>query len=303
MKGRIFDIRRFSTHDGAGLRTTVFFKGCPLNCLWCHNPESISTKSRPIYMENRCIGCKTCINTAQHGGVYEKDSCIAIDPNASENWEDIIYNCPADAIRMDSYEIEADELMRQLERDRLFFRDGGGVTFSGGEPLMQGNFLIEMLRRLKNAGINTAIETSLFGDTEILCKAAEYLDIIYADFKVFDDQKHKQFTGVSNQIIKKHIKLLLTSHNRDKVIIRTPLIPDHTADSDNLKNISEFIANIYPNVKYELLNFNPLAKAKYHLINKQYTLSDDYTLYNESQMEQFRSILKQNGIINIVDDL
>ena len=242
MTGKVFDIRRFSTHDGDGIRTTVFLKGCPLKCVWCQNPEGISIRKRPIYFENRCIHCKTCIAKSKNQGVTMENDQIHIHPNRNENWNTIIDWCPTGAIAMDSREMSVEMVMEEIRKDKSFYRYGnGGVTISGGEPLLQWKFTKELLKACKKEGIHTAIETSLYADQEVLKEILPYLDRIFADFKLATEKDHMHYTGVSNQKIKDNIRYLLETSNRDKVIIRTPMIPGMTATKDNIKEIAKLI--------------------------------------------------------------
>ena len=196
------------------------------------------------------------------------------------------------------YDIE--ELMIKIKQDEVFFREEGGVTFSGGEPFMQGDFLIEILKRCHEEGIHTAIETSLHVSLDLMKQALPYLDLIYVDLKIYDHQKHQQYTGVSSHLIKNNIKYILESQHRDKVIIRTPLIPSMSATDDNITAISEFLVNIYPEVKYELLNYNPLASSKYSLVGLEYGLSTDLKMFNQEQMQHFYDLIYQTGIKNLI---
>ena len=168
--GRIFDVRRFSTHDGGGIRTTVFFKGCPLRCAWCHNPEGIPFERRPVWVSGRCMGCGDCASTARDGGVRAGDGGMVINPKAQEEWDALMDGCPTGALRWDSRDVRADELMAELRRDAAFFAHGGGVTLSGGDPLMQPGFAREILLRCRAEGIHTAVETEL----EAARKASEF---------------------------------------------------------------------------------------------------------------------------------
>ena len=303
IRGKIFDIRRFSTHDGDGIRTTIFLKGCPLKCAWCQNPEGISLEEHLICFENRCINCGLCTKNCSNKSIIEKDNkiCIVNEKCTDEQNKVAIDICPTGALTMDCKNYTLDEVVEIAIKDKAFFKYGGGVTLSGGEPFSQGDFIIELLKRLKEIGINTAIETSLFVSSEYLLEALPYLDIIFADFKEFDNKKHKAFTGVSNELIKKNIKLILESDKRDCVIIRTPLIPNYTGNNDNISAISKYISDIYPNVKYELLNYNPLAKSKYNLIdNLDYCFEENPSMYTDEQMKEFQDIACLSGIKNLI---
>ena len=256
-KGIVFDIKRFATHDGNGIRTTMFFKGCPLRCKWCHNPEGLKKQPQILYMENQCIHCQTCVHTSKNKGVEWVDGNIVIHRDIKDNWDEIVYMCPTTAICFDSKEC-------------------------------------------KRRNVHTAIESSFYTDLDIVKKVVPYLHQIYCDCKLFDEQKHIEYTGVSNQKIRKNIEYLLTSEHKDKVIIRTPLIPTMSATEENIASISSFLSNLYPDVKYELLNYNPLAKSKYAYLDMEFCFKDNPELYTSSQMEEFYSIALKNGIKNLI---
>lgn len=300
MKGTIFDIRRFSTHDGDGIRTTVFLKGCPLSCVWCQNPEGISLKRRPLYFENRCIHCETCVHTCKNGGFRAEDGAIILNPRADEDWEKLIYNCPTGAIEMDSRTVDVETVMEEIRKDRVFYRHGGGVTLSGGEPLLQWKFACEILKRCREEGIHTAVETALHVPTEALEAVLPYLSMAFADLKLIDEDAHKKYVGVSNARIKKNLEILLTSDLKDRVVIRTPMIPGMTATKENIQGIASFISGIYPDVSYEILNYNPLAEAKYHLVDMEYCFDENPKLYPAEKMQEFGDWAREAGVRNVI---
>lgn len=299
-KGIVFDIKRFATHDGNGIRTTMFLKGCPLRCKWCHNPEGLKAKPQLLYMENQCIHCQTCVHTSKNKGIECIDGKIVIHRDMEDNWNDIVYMCPTMAVCFDAKEYTFELACEELFKDMAFFTYGGGVTFSGGEPFGQVDFVLELLKECKKRNVHTAIESSFYTDLENVKKVVPYLDQIYCDCKVFDEDKHKKYTGVSNEKIKQNIEYLLTSEHKDKVIIRTPLIPTMTATEDNIEKISLFLSNLYPGVKYELLNYNPLAKSKYSYLDMDYCFEENPELYSKEEMDTFYSIAQNNGIQNLI---
>lgn len=303
VKGKVFDIRRFSTHDGAGIRTTVFLKGCPLRCVWCQNPEGIDREIRPVYFAGKCIHCGTCLSICRDGGVCEKAGELHLCREREENWEALIDACPSGAIVMDAKECGVGELVTELMKDEVFFRQGGGVTLSGGEPLGQPEFAIEVLRRLKEQGVHTAVETALQVPEETVKRAFPYLDQVYADLKLADEKEHKNYTGVSNLLIKRNLSYILSSEYRTRVIVRTPLIPGFTASEKNLAEIARWLSAVYPEVKYELLNYNPLAEAKYRLVDREYCFQENPKLYTKEQMEAFGEIVKEHGITNLIMEI
>lgn len=291
----VFDIKRFAIHDGAGIRTTIFFKGCPLRCKWCQNPEGLLATRQPVYFEDKCIHCRNCEKHSRGQLVYKEKPIFM----GNDGFDEIIQYCPGGAIRYDSMYYSLEELKNKVMEDEVFFKYGGGITLSGGEPFMQGDKLISLLKELhKEAHI--AIETSLYTSLDLLKHALPYLDRIYCDMKIFDEYAHKKATGVSNKQIKENLAYLLKSEHKDKVIVRTPLIPGFSAKDENIKDISLFLYNLYPDVKYELLNYNPLAQAKYDLTSFEYGLDKDIKAYKQSVLDHYYQIIIDSGIKNII---
>lgn len=299
-KALVFDIKRFAVHDGYGLRTTVFFKGCPLRCKWCQNPEGLSSQRRPIYFENSCIHCQRCLEFSKKNQIKYENNRPYFNLQYEGTFDNLVKACPGNAIRYDSEAYDIKQLMEKIKEDRAFFRDDGGVTFSGGEPLMQGEFLYEILKACQEEKIHTAIETTMYGSLELIKKILPYLDLIYIDLKVFDEKRHMELTNVSSKMIKQHIEYILESEYRNKVIIRTPLIPTMTATDHNIKSIANFLVNIYPEVKYELLNYNPLAFAKYELVDLEYEVDKQLKMFDKEQMEHFHQLVYQTGLKNLI---
>lgn len=301
-KALIFDIKRFAVHDGSGLRTTVFFKGCPLRCRWCQNPEGLSPLRRPIYFEKNCLHCHCCEKVAKANQMTYENNRPVFNLDYSGDFDNLVRACPSAAIRYDSEYYDVESLLKKIKEDQVFFRNDGGVTFSGGEPLMQGEFLIDILKKCHEEKIHTAIETTMYASWEYIQKVLPYLDLIYIDLKVFDEEKHQKYTGVSSQKIKEHIKYILESEHKNKVIIRTPLIPTMTATDDNITSITRFLVSIDPEVRYELLNYNPLASAKYELVDLEYGVDKQYKMLTEEEMKHFYEIAYREGIFNLITE-
>ena len=299
-KGLIFDIKRFATHDGSGIRTTVFLKGCPLRCKWCQNPEGLIKSKQVLYMESKCIHCLSCVHACKKKGIVFKNNKIYVNRNCNEHWDQVCDVCPTLALCMDSKEYDVDSCMHEIMKDQIFFDQNGGVTFSGGEPFLQTDFLIELLKKCKEKGIHTAIETSLYTDLENVKKAYPYLDQIYCDCKLYDSKLHETLTGVSNERILKNIQFLLESDKKEQVIVRTPLIPNMTATKNNIRSISCFLFSVYKDVQYELLNYNPLAQSKYAYLDMEYYFEENPKLYTQEQMNFFYEIARDNGIQNLI---
>lgn len=322
-RGVIFDVRRFSTHDGSGIRTTVFFKGCPLRCRWCHNPEGIRATRRPLFFEKRCISCQLCAKAARAAGEQlgaERTSAgddvqadvlvrgIPYRADDAENralWERMIEACPSGALSWDSRTVTSAALASELLRDLPFFRHGGGVTLSGGEPLLQPEFAADVLRRCQAAGVHTAIETALAVPEGNLRTVLPHLDHVFADCKVWGRAAHVAATGVPNDVILANLRLLLRGVQTADfltVTIRTPLIPQFTAMEENIRAIAQFLASENPAIHYELLNYNPLAAAKYHLVGRAYCFDENPRKFTEVEMERFAEIARGAGLTNVTID-
>ena len=298
--GNVFDIKRFATHDGVGIRTTVFLKGCPLRCVWCQNPEGLKSSRQVLYMESKCIHCQSCMTHVKHGGVKKGLNRQILNRDAHEDWEAIVDACPCAALQFDASAYSVDALLEEVLKDEAFFAREGGVTLSGGEPFLQADFLIAFLKVLKERNIHTAIETSLYTSLDNVKKVLPYVDQIYADLKLFDSELHKIYTGVENEQIKENIAYLLTSDKKDCVTIRTPLIPDMSASDDNIAEIASYLSHLDGEVKYELLNYNPLAKAKYSYLDMEYCFDENPKLFSKDAMQHYYEIAKTNGIKHLI---
>lgn len=257
-KAVVSNIQRASFHDGPGLRTTVFFKGCPLNCVWCHNPEAISANPQTMYYPEKCIGCGMC-----EEGCFSGAKVV----------------CGKD--------MTAEEIFAEILQDKPNYGDNGGATFSGGEPLMYAKILKKIISLCKKNGIGTAIETSLYlFDPEILSS----VDLVMADFKIWDNTKHKKYTGVSNDVIKENFMRL------DKLgvpfIVRTPIIPTINDSKEEIENIRNFIKDFKNIMGYELLPYHPLGITKQKALGIKETR---FEVPEKAQMEVLKSYADIKG--------
>ena len=235
MNGIIFDIKEFSIHDGPGGRITVFLKGCPLRCKWCHNPEGLLQKKQIMWKKNLCSQCMRCYEKCGHEECKEFDRCV--------------YSCPYGAIEVSGKDITSSELATIINKNADMLKSlGGGVTFSGGEPLLQADFLCDVIDKLPH--VHTAIQTSGYAEIEIYRRVIEKVDYIMQDIKLADDEQHIKYTGVSNKKILKNIEYLKRSGK--EFIFRTPLIPGITDTEDNLSKIKEIVGDIV--IPYATLN-------------------------------------------------
>lgn len=269
MKATIFEIKRFAVHDGAGIRTTVFLKGCPLKCLWCHNPEGLSAKPQLAYYAHKCIGCGECAAvcpTAAHSltqGVhaFDRGKCVACGKCAK--------SCFSDALILYGKEMTVEALLPVLLEDREFFgNSGGGVTLSGGECLLQADFCAELLKALKNEGIHTAVDTSGFVSKEALDKVIPYTDVFLYDLKAFDEAAHIRCTGYSNKTILENLTYLESCGK--KAEIRIPFVPDH--NDDQLAKIAAFLQPLSHITAVRVLPYHNYAGSKYEALGIPNTL-------------------------------
>lgn len=255
MEGLIFDIKHYAVHDGPGIRQTVFFKGCPLSCWWCHNPESQLAKPE-----------KHIRDKVLDGHTFQKEEEIG-------------------------YYLHEDELMKIIEEDTIFFDEsGGGVTFSGGEPLMQPDFLKATAKKCKEAKIHTALDTSGYTEQKALLGIMPFIDLFLYDLKIIDDELHKKYTGVSNKSILENLELL--SESGKEIRLRFPVIPDITDTQKNLDEVKNYLSGL-KNVKHiDILSYHDISKGKYQRYNKEYKMKDKKLKQGEVQhiKKEFQSL-------------
>jgi len=242
--GRIFDIKRYSIHDGPGIRTTVFLKGCSLRCLWCHNPESVDPGPELMHWPSRCARCYSCI-TACPKGAIAKDAAgaVVIDRKACDLCGKCAEACLYDAMQMVGREMSVEDVLAEVEKDRVFYeQSGGGLTLSGGDPFVQSAFAETLLDGCRARGIRTAVDTAGFSKNGVLDRMAEKTDLILYDLKCMDDARHKEFTGVSNVPIIDNLKRLAAG--RTEVWVRIPLVLGVNDDDDNIRRTIEFLSSL-----------------------------------------------------------
>lgn len=273
VEGCIFNIMKYSIHDGPGIRTTVFMKGCPLRCLWCHNPESQMYKPQLIRFSDRCIGCGSCAKVCSTGAIIIRESKIIYDMTKCTNCGQCAEVCYAGAMEMAGEYMNVEEVVKEIEKDKPFYEEsGGGVTFSGGEPFMQPAFLKELLISCHRKDIHTAVDTSGFVQRDIIIELSKYIDLFLYDLKLMDNEKHKKYAGGSNEIILDNLKELINLGKR--IFIRIPIIPGINDDDDNLEAIGRFLSGLRGIEQINVLPYHNIAMEKYKRLNKKYGLAD-----------------------------
>lgn len=270
LAGTIFNIQKYSIHDGPGIRTTVFFKGCPLACWWCHNPESLAAKPELVFSKQKCIGCGDCVSNCPNAAILFSGQELRRDKTKCSLCECCTESCPTGAMEKIGRQATIAEVMEEIEKDSVFYeQSGGGVTFSGGEALQQLEFLDGLLTACKIKGFHTALDTSGYAPWESIARIAEKVDLFLYDLKLMDDKKHRKYTGVSNQVILENLEKL-SAGNR-KIRIRVPFIPEVNTDAENMDRLCEYLSALKLK-DVNLLPFHHIAADKYFRLGRPFRL-------------------------------
>jgi pyruvate formate lyase activating enzyme len=287
VRGRVFDVQRFSVHDGPGIRTTVFLKGCPARCLWCHNPESQSFAPEVLVVEARCVSCGTCRAVCPHGAPPPGSGlCAACGA--------CVDACPTGARRLAGRETSVEEVMEDVLRDRVFYEEsGGGVTFSGGEPLAQPAFLRELLEACRDAGIRTAVDTCGFAPRERLMALAPLVDLFLFDVKLVDDARHRALTGLPVAPILENLRALAAVHGR--VWIRIPVVPGHTDAEDDVAATASLVAGLAGVRQVSLLPYHRTGAAKARRLGRDYPL-DALAPPSPERLDALAALFREHGL-------
>lgn len=291
ISGCVTEIQRYSTHEGPGIRTTVFLKGCQMNCQWCHNPETINNYKELMYYSERCIGCRLCLEACAynvhtfHENVHKVNftNCVACGACIEECWNG--------ALVMSGKTMTTEVVFMEIIEDLPFYGNEGGVTFSGGEPLLQMEFLIELLHACKNANIGTAIESNLLHSKKIIKRVLPLADMILCDIKTMDDSKHKQYTGASNTTIIENVNMI--DSEGIPLIIRTPLVNGINDSHQDAENIGKFLSSLKNLNYYEVLPYHSLGLLKSRAMGKKEILFDTP---KDDAVDTYLEIIRSYGI-------
>lgn len=297
--GRIFDLQRFSVHDGPGIRTTVFLKGCPLRCRWCQNPEGLERRISLWQFENLCGRSGRCEEVCPTQAITLGPAGVEINHAACTLCGDCVEACPRNALAFDGRDVTSEAVVEEVLRDAIFHEvSGGGVTFSGGEPLAQAGFVRDTAAALKRRGVPTTLESSLHAPWASIEPLLDVIDLFIVDVKVADSEAHRVATGVPNKLILDNLGRLASAlRGTERILVRVPLVPRYTATPENLGAIADLVHAIDPALPVELVNFNPLASAKYRRMGMAHEFADVTTAFSPADMSAFRSLFADRDLV------
>lgn len=288
IQGTVSNIERYTLHDGPGIRTTVFLKGCPLRCLWCSNPESQESHPEIIYIKDRCSGCGRCLEVCEQNAIVQESEFTPVKflYDLCNGCGLCVEQCAPEALTIAGKEMTAEAVCEVAARDILFYKHSqGGITLSGGEPLAQPEFSAEVLRLCQQKGIHTAIQTCGYAPINNLKKVVPFIDLIIYDIKHMNDKEHKRLTGVSNKLILENLRFL--SAQRKRIIIQMALIPGFNDSAENMRAVFDLVKSLQSVEGLSLLSYHTLGVAKYHRLGREYqlpNLSQTSKAYLEKKM-------------------
>lgn len=293
--GTIFNIQRFSIEDGPGIRTTVFMKGCPLRCTWCHNPEGLEIKRQLMWFDVRCIGARDCLAVCPRNALELTPAGMVIDRDACDACGKCAEACPAGAIEVVGREYTPEEAFAEVIRDEAFYRNsGGGVTVSGGEPTVQPRFVEEFLRACREGGLHAALDTCGYSSPEVLERLLRQADMVLLDLKLMDEARYRELTGVDLKPVLESARLI--TREGKPLWVRTPIIPGCTDSDANISALARFIGDELHTVeRWDLLAFNNTCGSKYSRLDMEWKL-DGLPLLDKSKMELLAAVARESGV-------
>lgn len=293
-KGTVFNIQRFSVNDGPGIRTTVFLKGCPLSCNWCSNPESQNRHKQIMFNIKNCIGCHKCEKVCKVKAI-DFSYPNRIDRDKCTNCGECAEVCYLGALVVSGEEMTVEEVLKKLKKDAIQFRNSnGGITLSGGEPLMQAEFTVELLKACKAMGFHTAMETTAYASKETINNVMPYLNLVLLDIKTLNSNRHKEYIGTDNEIILENAKEIVKL-GKD-VIIRVPVIPEFNADKESIRDIAMFAKKLGKVKEIHLLPYHKLGINKYECIGKEYNMKEEIATPSDEFMLNLKKVVEDLGI-------
>ena len=292
-KGMIFNIQKFSIHDGPGIRTTVFLKGCPLKCQWCSNPESQLDHIQILYDYDKCIHCQQCVHVCPHGALTHQNNRILVDAKKCVGCLTCVHACPQDALTHEGEYKEIDEIVKTCLQDKDFYEESdGGVTISGGEGMSQPDFVKALVNKLKDEDIHVAIETTGYIQPQIFQDLALLFDLLLFDVKHYDSEQHFLGTAVHNELIIQNLQWAIDQGI--EVLPRIPVIPDFNASLEDAKGLAKLLQSVGAK-RVQLLPFHQFGEKKYDMLNKEYTYKNQKALHNED-LQDYQNIFLEQGL-------
>jgi pyruvate formate lyase activating enzyme len=298
-QGFVFNIQHYSIHDGPGIRTTVFLKGCPLRCIWCQNPESQTSPPQLFFTAEKCSGCGACAAVCPEKAIEIFDGKSKTNRALCKGLGKCAEVCPNEARAVMGKKMSAAEVFREVNADAVFYRkSGGGVTVSGGDPLAQPDFTLEILKMCKEAGLSAALDTCGYSGWDVFKKVLPYVDIVLYDFKHMDAETHRRLTGVSNELILENAGKIIREFPGIIFVARIPVVPGCNADLENITRTARFIKELGKPVKVHLLPYHRLGETKYERLEKPGTLSINPPA--AEFMEELRRLVESCGLESVI---